>query len=127
MEGLVHLTTLFDTSVLTGPASGPPPDLGGDSAVSVVTIGELYAGVLLATRGDTQSARLRRLAAVLSEATMLDMGRKVATAYGDIRMVAGRVPSNELWIAATALAHDLTLLTRDERQATLPLVRTRLI
>ena len=42
-------------------------------------------------------------------------------------MTAGRAPSNDLWIAATALAHDLELVTRDERQASLPLVRTCLI
>jgi tRNA(fMet)-specific endonuclease VapC len=38
-----------------------------------------------------------------------------------------RAPSNDLWIAATALAHDVTLVTRDERLAALPLVRARLV
>ncbi len=122
-----ELTTLFDTSALIGPSAGPPPPLPGDSAVSVVAIGELYLGVLLANHGAAQSERLRLLAAVLSETTVLDVDRRVSTAFGDIRSVAGRLPSNDLWIAATALAHDLTLLTRDERQAALPLVRTKLI
>ncbi len=122
-----ELTALFDTSALIGPAADPPPALPGGSAVSVVAIGELYAGVLLATPGRTQSQRLRLLAAVLSEATVLSIDRKVSTAFGDIRSIAGRAPSNDLWIAATALAHDLTLLTRDEGQAALPLVRTKLI
>ena len=120
------LTTLLDTSVLAGPADGPRPQFDGDCAVSVVAVGELYAGVLLGTDA-TQPGRLRRLAIVLSDATVLDIDRAVTTAYGDLRAVAGRVPSNDLWIAATALAHDLTLLTRDERQAALPLVRTQLI
>jgi predicted nucleic acid-binding protein len=71
--------------------------------------------------------RLRRLALVLSQATVLEIDRAVTTAYGDLRAVAGRVPCNDLWIAATTLAHDLTLLTRDKRQAALPLVRTQLI
>ncbi len=121
-----RLTTLFDTSVLAGPTDGPHPTLGGDSAVSVVAVGELYAGVLLGSDA-TQPGRLRRLAVVLSDATVLEIDRFVATAYGDLRAVAGRTPSNDLWIAATALAHDLTLLTRDERQAALPLVKTQLI
>jgi len=121
------LTTLFDTSALIGPTQGPPPRLQGDSAVSVVAVGELYAGVLLATRDATQSGRLRVLADVLAEATVLEIDRAVATAYGDLRAAAGRVQSNDLWIAATALAHDLTLLTRDAGQAALPLVRTELI
>jgi predicted nucleic acid-binding protein len=120
------LTRLFDTSVLTGPTSGRGPQLDGDCAVSVVAVGELYAGVLLGTDAN-QPGRLRRLALVLSEATVLEVDRAVTTAYGDLRAVAGRVPSNDLWIAATALAHDLTLLTCDKRQAALPLVRTQLI
>jgi len=122
-----ELTTLFDTSALIGPTGGPAPQLPGDCAVSAVSIGELYAGVLLANIDATQAGRLRRLAAVLCDATMLEIDRGVATAYGDLRKLAGRSPSNDLWIAATALAHDLTLLTRDESQAALPLVRAQLI
>ncbi len=34
---------------------------------------------------------------------------------------------NDIWIAATALAHGLTVLTADERQAALPLVRATLV
>jgi predicted nucleic acid-binding protein len=121
------LTSLVDTSVLAGPVDGPPPRLDGGSAVSVVTIGELHAGVLLATDGATQARRLRLLAAMLSEVVVLEVNRAVTTAYGELRMTARRAPSNDLWIAATALAHDLELVTRDERQASLPLVRTCLI
>jgi predicted nucleic acid-binding protein len=120
------LTRLFDTSVLAGPTDGPGPQLDGDCAVSVVAVGELYAGVLLGTDAN-RPGRLRRLALVLTEATVLEVDRAVTTAYGELRAVAGRVPSNDLWIAATALAHDLTLLTRDKRQAALPLVKTQLI
>jgi predicted nucleic acid-binding protein len=83
--------------------------------------------VLLTTEGSTRSERLRRIATVLSDATVLDVNRHVATAYGDLRLVTGRAQSNDLWIAATALAHDLTLLTRDVQQAALPMVRTKLI
>lgn len=120
------LTTLFDTSALIGAREGEGPQLDGDCAVSVVAVGELYAGVLL---GDdtNQPHRLRRLAVVLAEATVLDVGRAVTTAYGDLRALAGRAPSNDLWIAATALAHDLTLVTMDAGQAALPLVRTKLV
>ncbi|HEY1538680.1 MAG TPA: type II toxin-antitoxin system VapC family toxin [Solirubrobacteraceae bacterium] len=120
------LTRLFDTSVLVAATGGPDPELTGDCAVSVVAVGELYAGVLLGDDTD-RPGRLRRLALVLSEATVLEIDRSVTTAYGDLRAVAGRVPSNDLWIAATALAHDLTLLTCDKRQAALALVKTQLV
>ena len=122
------LSAVFDTSVLTAPAEGPPPAIDGGVAVSVVTLGELYAGVLLTTDGPTQARRLRLLAAVLADVVVLDVNRAVATAYGELRMAApGRSPSNDLWIAATALGHDLELVTRDEHQARLPLVRCTLI
>src|SRR5688500_6332696 len=107
-----ELTTLFDTSALIGATDGSGPQLDGDCAVSVVAVGELYAGVLLGNDVN-QAGRLRRLAVVLAEATVLDVGRAVTIAYGDLRALAGRAPSNDLWIAATALAHDLTLVTMD--------------
>ena len=121
------LKTLFDTSVLAGPREGSPR-LEGDSAVSVVTVGELHAGVLLATHGPTQATRLQRLSDILSLAAVLDVSRRVAIAYGELRMAAPeRVPSNDLWIAATAIAHDLELITADKRQAALPYVRVQLV
>jgi len=124
---MVQLTTLFDTSVLVGAHANDGPPLDGGCAVSVVAIGELHAGVLRATHGPTQAARLRRLAAVLAATSVLDIDRTVAARYGELRAATGRSPSNDLWIAATALAHDLTLVTGDERQAALPLVRSVLI
>lgn len=96
--------------------------------MSVVTVGELHAGVLLATHGPTQATRLQRLSDILSLAAVLDVSRRVAVAYGELRMAAPeRVPSNDLWIAATAIAHDLELITADKRQAALPYVRVQLV
>lgn len=122
-----ELTSLADTSVLIGAFEVVDAAKEGTWAVSVVTIGELYAGVLLAGHDAEQAARLKLLAAVLSLATVLDIGRAVASGYGDLRTLSKRSPSNDLWIAGTALAHDLELVTSDQAQAALPLVRTTLI
>ncbi len=122
-----ELTSLVDTSVLIGALEVVDPEKEGTWAVSVVTVGELYAGVVLATRDDAQATRLKRLAAVLSIVSVLDVDRMVATAYGDLRMLSGRAPSNDLWIAGTALARDLELVTMDHAQAALPLVRATLV
>jgi len=122
------LTSLVDTSVLIDSLEIIDGEKEGMWAVSVVTVGELHAGVLLATHGPTQAVRLQRLSDVLSLASVLDITRSVAVAYGEVRMAAaGRVPSNDLWIAATAIAHDLELVTADKRQAALPYVRTQLV
>lgn len=123
------MTLLLDTSVLAGGLLSGESDpeavvIDEPWSVSVVSVGELEAGVLLA-RGKRQRAdRLRRLTAVLSTAPLLPVDRSVAARYGELRAASGRRPSNDLWIAATALAHDLTLVTLDDAQAALP-VRTR--
>jgi predicted nucleic acid-binding protein len=123
--------SLIDTSVLVAsPGAGKPRDAGKltDSwAVSVVTVGELEAGVLIARDETIRARRLALLAAVLAEAPALPVDRHVAARFGELRASSARQASNDLWIAATALAHDFTLVTADERQASLPLVRATLV
>lgn len=120
-----RLSALLDTSVLIAASTAIEEHvLNGGWAVSAVSVGELEAGVLLAVDARVRAARLRRLGSVLGEAPVLPVDRLVASAYGELRAASGRGPVNDLWIAATALAHDLVLVTGDERQAALPLVRT---
>lgn len=118
------MTALIDTSVLVGTHA---PEIHEPWVVSVVTVGELHAGVLLAQDAGVRTQRLRRLTAVLIEAAIVPIEHTVAARYGELRAAAGRQPSNDLWIAATALAHGFTLLTADERLASLPLVRAVLV
>jgi predicted nucleic acid-binding protein len=118
------LTALIDTSVLV---SSPAPTLDEPWVVSVVSVGELEAGVLLAGDGTVRAQRLRRLTAVVAETVIVPIERAVAARYGELRAATGRQPANDLWIAATALAHDFTLITADERLASLPLIRATLV
>jgi predicted nucleic acid-binding protein len=117
--------SLIDTSVLAG--ARDVSEIADGWAVSVVTVGELEAGVLIAGDEATRARRVALLAAVLAEAPALPIDRHIAARYGELRASAGRRPSNDLWIAATALAHDFTLITADEHQASLPLVRSTLV
>jgi toxin FitB len=116
---------LIDTSVLVDVRKSG--ELSEAWAVSAVTVGELEAGILVARDDATRARRVALLAAVLAEAPALPIDRQIAASYGELRARAGRRPSNDLWIAATALAHDFTLVTADEQQASLPLVRSKLI
>ena len=122
-----ELTALVDTSALIGATDFVESAREGSWVVSAITIGELYAGVLLATDDAPQRRRLALLADVLGVAPVIAADRAVAVAFGDLRKLSGRGPSNDLWIAATALAHDLRLVTMDRAQAALPLVRTTLV
>jgi len=117
--------SLIDTSVLAG--ARDVGELADDWAVSVVTVGELEAGIMIAGDDATRARRVALLAAVLAEAPALPIDRHIAACYGELRAGAGRRPSNDLWIAATALAHGLKLVTADEQQASLPLVRSTLV
>lgn len=120
------LTALFDTSVvIAGPVVTVPEELvAGRWAVSSVTLGELEAGVLSAREPAARARRLAVLLGVAADTGVLGIDRAVASAYARIRSATGRQPSNDLWIAATALAHGLVLVTADERQAQLPLVES---
>jgi predicted nucleic acid-binding protein len=124
---MVALTTLLDTSVLIDGKDTTALPLEGGWGVSAVAVGELHAGVLMATDPRVRAARLKRLTAVLEIAPVLDVDRAVAASFGELRAAGRRAATNDLWIAATALAHDLTLLTGDARQAALPLVRVTLL
>ena len=117
------MTALVDTSVLVGSVA---PQLDQEWVVSVVSVGELEAGVLLAADPSARASRLRRLTAVLAEAAIIPVDRAVAARYGELRAATGRQPANDLWIAATALVHDFTLVTADQRLASLPLIRVEL-
>ena len=119
------MTALIDTSVLI--ADLPADALDEPWVISAVSVGELEAGVLMARDDATRAQRLRRLTALLAEAPIIPVERAVAARYGELRAASARRPANDLWIAATALAHDLTLITADERLATLPLIRATLL
>lgn len=111
---------LLDTSVFVAVESGRPiakERLPVESAVSVVTLGELHAGVLAAQDVETRALRLATLEAV-SDIEALAVDAAVATAWGVLRAhlaeAGRRIDVDDLWIAATALAHRLPVITRDD-------------
>ena len=109
---------LADTSVfiaLEGKRrlAGPPPRR---IAVSVITVGELRLGVLAAEDGPTRARRLE----TLSRAEALDplpVDARVARTWAALRLAlrdAGkRIPLNDSWIAATAIALGLPVASQD--------------
>lgn len=86
-------------------------------AVSVVTIGELRAGVLAAADLGTRDRRLGTLTAA-QQLTPISVDGAVAEAWARLRLDlrdAGRsMPINDSWIAATALVLDVPVVTQDD-------------
>jgi predicted nucleic acid-binding protein len=113
------LRGLLDTSVFIAQESGR--QLGSDhlpetSAVSVVTVAELTAGVLSASGPDTTSRRLATLDKV-NQFLALPVDLAVAAEWARLRRHLAdnqrRMGPNDLWIAATAAVHELPLFSQD--------------
>lgn len=110
---------ILDTSVFIASEARRPlrreaiPDV---VSVSVVTIGELRAGVLRARNADERDARLSTLLAA-RELAPLPIDENVAHVWARLRVAlaeAGRrMPANDAWIAATAMAHGVPIVTQD--------------
>lgn len=111
------MTVVLDTSLLIrGYDPGDEP-----VAVSIISVGELRIGVLTAHTPDIARARSARLTAILEGTELLPVTPETALSYAALRAKTGRRPTNDLWIAATADAHRLKLLTADEPQSSLPI------
>jgi predicted nucleic acid-binding protein len=111
---------LLDTSVFIASESGRSPSserLPAQSAVSVVTVGELRWGVLMAADDDTRSRRIDTLARA-SRLNPLPVDEQVAAAWALLRQRlktnATRMEINDSWIAATAMARGWPVVTQDE-------------
>jgi predicted nucleic acid-binding protein len=100
-------TSLFIARERDRALAGPRPR---QVAVSVITVGELRLGVLVAADGPTRGRRLETLSRV-EALDPLPVDDRVARAWATLRLAlrdAGkRMPLNDSWIAATALANDL--------------------
>jgi tRNA(fMet)-specific endonuclease VapC len=117
---------LLDTNILIAVLAGDPAataGLGGAAAAFLPTIalGELYYGALKSGRPVANTQAVEALGAA---GTVLPCGLNTARRYGELKaLLRARgtpIPENDIWIAALAREHDLTLATRDIHFAALP-------
>ena len=111
---------LLDTSVFIASESARPlavERLPHEVAVYAVTIAELHVGVLAARDVDTRARRLATLETT-ADLELLRVDEQVAAAWARLRVhlaeAGRRLNVNDLWIAATALANDLPVVTQDD-------------
>jgi predicted nucleic acid-binding protein len=111
---------LADTSVFIATESGRSLGtavLPESLVVSIITIGELRAGVLAAGDPMQRDRRLSTLTwALRLEPVPVDDG--IAQSWARLRVqlrdLGRRMPINDSWIAATALALGIPLVTQDD-------------
>ena len=83
--------------------------------ISVVVLGELYIGV---NRVANKAKHLKKLNDFMELCTVLNSDRVTAKCFGEIAAKLNKkgkpLPINDVWIAAAAIQHNLTLVTRDK-------------
>lgn len=111
---------LADTSVFIARESGRPIQaslLPDELAVSIITIGELRAGVLAAGDVTTRDTRLATLTAAMT-LDPIAIDDDVAAQWARLRVMlrdsGQRMPVNDSWIAATAMALQVPIVTQDD-------------
>ena len=111
---------VLDTSVFIAAETGRSLHeelLPDESAISVITLAELQAGVLAARDTQTRARRLATLDA-LSDIQVLDVDAGSALVWAQMRVelaeAGRRVNVNDLWIAACAVRHGLPVVTQDD-------------
>jgi predicted nucleic acid-binding protein len=117
---------LVDTSIFIASETGRALDverLPDEIAVSVITIGELRAGVLAAADVTARDRRLSTLMRAL-ELQPVPIDESVADAWARLRILLRDrglgMPINDSWIAATALALGVPMVTQDADHVDVP-------
>lgn len=110
---------LLDTNIviaLFADESGIKENLAriDEAFVASIVIGELFFGAHKSTRSKENLARIDEF---VESNIVLGCDSGTASFYGEIknilRLKGHPIPENDIWIAAIALQHDLTLITRD--------------
>lgn len=114
---------LLDTSVVIADADALQLAPSDTAAISVITLGELRAGVRLAADAEIRAARQARLAAIRATFEPLFVDEAVAEQYGEVLAIARSqkrmTKATDLLIIATAAATGRVLHTLDTSQAEL--------
>lgn len=110
---------LLDTTVFIARESGRPlraERFPVEAAISIVTKAELRAGILAAEDAEIRDRRLATWDSV-ANMTVLPVWSAVDRAWAGMRAhlaASGRrLNANDLWIAATAAAYEIPVLTQD--------------
>ena len=125
---------LLDTSAYSGMARGNKGVLDAvqtaeNVCVNPIIIGELLAGF---AQGNREPHNIEILERFLESprCILLPLGKESARRYAHIqsslRTAGTPVPTNDLWIAATAMEHGLVVVTLDKHFAKIPQIICRL-
>ena len=91
-----------------------------EAFVSVITASELLHGVHRAAHADQRARRAAFVEGLLQRLPVLDVdlatARAHARTWSDLAAAGERIGPHDLWLAATCIAHGLTLITANGRE-----------
>jgi tRNA(fMet)-specific endonuclease VapC len=110
---------LLDTNIVLAIFAGDPDVLeplvqSNETFLPTVVLGELYYGARKSEHVDANINRIDELPA--SSALLgcdIDTSRQYGRIKNDLRKKGRPIPENDIWIAAVAQQHGLTLVSRD--------------
>lgn len=89
----------------------------GEVVISMITYGELFSGALKSQEKEAAIANVKRLAARLPVQSMrVEVAEVYASIRSDLERKGCLIGGNDLWIAAQAVALDLTLVTNNIKE-----------
>ncbi|MEP6756394.1 MAG: type II toxin-antitoxin system VapC family toxin [Chthonomonadales bacterium] len=91
--------------------------------VNPITLAELRAGYLSGTRTAENESRLENFLSsprVVQIDINPDTTRFYATIWAGLRRAGTQIPTNDIWIAASAMQHGFTLITMDKHFEQVP-------
>ena len=114
MNGRYLLDTNVVIAFLTGDQTLQRPDPSSELYMSSTVIGELFYGALNSIKIDDN---IHRLLDFVRDAVSVPCDVETARNYGELKAFLRRkgrpIPDNDIWIAASAIQHSLSLVTRD--------------
>lgn len=117
-----RLSDMFNGDALLGSFLGTCSDV----RVPLMVLAELKAGFYGGNR-QAQNEEFVRLFLAKSTVSVIYPGRETADQYArlylQLKRIGQPIPVNDMWIAAMAIEHDLTLITRDKHFDCIPQLR----
>ena len=115
MNGRILLATSVAIALLSGDAAVTERLLQAREVyLPIIALGELYLGALKSQRTNDNVARIDELASGVGlRGCDMETARGYAAIKNRLRIQGKPIPENDVWIAAIARQHGLTLVTRD--------------
>jgi len=118
MNGKFLLDTNIVIAFLTDDNSIRHPSPADQLYVSCTVIGEMFYGALSSNQIEENT---NRLAEFVRDTISIPCDEDTARVYGEVksalRKIGRPIPDNDIWIAAVAIQHSLSLVSRDEHFA----------